>query len=490
MRFAVVSDLHANLQAWNAVLLDIRSLRVDRIVCLGDIVGYGPNPVEVLESVHANVNHFVLGNHDAAVSGQMDDSLFNDDAREIIAWTRGQVGENAARFLRTLPLSLDARIFRCTHGEFSEPSAFNYVIDPGDALASWKAVDHPLLFVGHTHDPAIFLLGQSGTPRMVEPQDFEIEAEKRYLVNVGSVGQPRDGDARACYCVHDTRARSVCWRRVPFDLDTYRDALTAAGVSAEPSYFLRHDPRDETPPLRELLNFSPARTREQEAKVAVEVQALEGLHRKVRTWKRVSATVILAAVVSGGAGGALWWRHANRGAVISDPRLSPRNALHAPAGQNLVEEPGPGNTGAAYVPGWTVSLGDRRKQSVRVESGEEAGAHVVMTSSSNADEMRIGSPPIRVQPGMKLQLAALFLKDPSFRGSAAAVVSLRKDTDGTGEVVDRFVVKEPAVKRRGGWMEARKTFEIPANGREITFQVRGRFTGTVRLRDLSLERKD
>lgn len=490
MRFAVVSDLHANLQAWNAALLDIRSLKIDRIVCLGDIVGYGPNPVEVLESVHANVNHFVLGNHDAAVSGQMDDSLFNDDAREIIAWTRRQVGDNAAGFLRTLPLSLDAKIFRCTHGEFSEPRAFNYIIEPGDALASWKTVDHPLLFVGHTHDPAIFLLGQSGTPRMVEPQDFEIETGKRYLVNVGSVGQPRDGDARACYCVYDTRTGTVRWRRVPFDLDAYKDALTAAGVSAKPSYFLRHDPREETPPLRELLNFSPARTPEEEARDTIEVQALQGLHRKVRAWKRVSVSVLLAAIVSGGAGGTLWWRHANRGAVIADPRLAPRNALHAPAGQNLVEELRTAHAGSPYVPGWTVTLGDRRKQSVRIETGEETAARVVMTSGSDTDEMRLGSPPIRVQPGMKLQLVGLFLKDPSFRGSVAAVVSLRKETDNGDETVDRFVVKEPAIKRRGGWMEARKTFEIPANGKEVTIQFRGQFTGSVRLRDVSLERKD
>ncbi|NQT94761.1 MAG: metallophosphoesterase family protein [Lentisphaerae bacterium] len=489
MRLAVVSDLHANLQAWNAVLLDIRSLKVDRIVCLGDIVGYGPDPVKVLESVHANINHFVLGNHDAAVSGQMDDSLFNDDARNIIAWTRERVGENAASFLRTLPLSLDAKMFRCTHGEFSEPGAFNYIIDPADAMASWKTVDHPLLFVGHTHDPAIFLLGPSGTPHAVEPQDFEIETEKRYIVNVGSVGQPRDGDARACYCVHDTRARTVCWRRVPFDIDAYRDALNTAGVSAKPSYFLRHDPRAGTPPLRELLNFSPAQTPEEEARDTIEVESLEVLHKQVRTWKRVSVTVLLAAIIAGGAGGTLWWRHANRGAVIADPRLSPQNALHVPAGQNLVEEPRPADAARAYVPGWTVSLGDRRKQSVEIEVAENASAQVVMTSRSD-DEMRLGSPAIRVQPGMKLQLAASFLKSPSFRGSVAVVVSVRKETDGKEEIVDRFVVKEPSVKRRGGWMEARKTFEIPANGKELTLQVRGRFTGSARLRDLSLERKN
>ena len=129
MRFAIVSDLHSNLQAWNAVLLDIRSQKLDRIICLGDVVGYGPDPAEVLRSVHANVNHLVLGNHDAVVCGKMDETLFNESARQIIDWTRGQLNREARRFLGSLPLSLDAGLFRCAHGDFSEPGAFNHATE-------------------------------------------------------------------------------------------------------------------------------------------------------------------------------------------------------------------------------------------------------------------------------------------------------------------------------------------------------------------------
>jgi len=155
MRFAIVSDIHSNLQAWNAALLDIRCNSIDKIVCLGDVVGYGPNPAEVLKSVHENVDYIVLGNHDAVVCGKMDASLFNDQACEIIEWTQAQLNNNAVKFLNSLPLSLASPAFRCTHGDFSQPEAFLYIIDPEDAVASWQTREEQLLFVGHTHTPNI-----------------------------------------------------------------------------------------------------------------------------------------------------------------------------------------------------------------------------------------------------------------------------------------------------------------------------------------------
>ncbi|MEI6809351.1 MAG: metallophosphoesterase family protein, partial [bacterium] len=275
MRYAIVSDIHSNLQAWNAVLLDIRSTGVDRIICLGDIVGYGPNPVQVMESVHANVDHFVLGNHDAILCDKLDSSLFNDSARFVLEWTKTQMGKNATKFLSTLPLALDGRTFRCAHGDFSEPGYFNYVTEPQDAMPSWNAVTEQLLFVGHTHVPAIFLLGKSGTPHIVPAQDFALEEEKRYLVNPGSVGQPRDGDARASYCIYDQEAGSVCWRRIPFDIDAYRCSVTSTGLPLSASHFLSFDPRKGVSPLREMLSFSPPNTPELAVQNAVAIQTLE-----------------------------------------------------------------------------------------------------------------------------------------------------------------------------------------------------------------------
>jgi len=127
MQVAIISDVHANMQAWNSVLLDIRSLDLDSIFCLGDTVGYGPNPAEVLSSIHTNVEHLVLGNHDAVVCGKLKPDLFNDSAAELIRWTSKQLNNQAVDFLASLPLSIDCGDFRCSHGDLADPAAFNYI---------------------------------------------------------------------------------------------------------------------------------------------------------------------------------------------------------------------------------------------------------------------------------------------------------------------------------------------------------------------------
>jgi predicted phosphodiesterase len=489
MRYAIVSDVHANLQAWKAVLLDIRSFKFDRIICLGDIVGYGPNPAEVLQSVHAHVHHIVLGNHDAAVCDKMDGSLFNDHARAILFWTRRHLNPAAVRFLRSLPLALDGRSFRCTHGDFADPAAFNYVIDAADALPSWAAVDHPLLFVGHTHRPAIFLMGASGTPHVVAPQDFELEEGKRFLVNVPSVGQPRDGRAMAGYCIFDEDARSVRWRSIPFDLDAYREAVERAGIPADASYFLRHDPLKGAPPLRELLSFSPPTTPELTVQDAVEVQDLTVLRRRVSRWRALAAVGLCAAVAAVAVSGA-WWRHSRRGLEIPGSGMTPLAALSVPAGQNLLAAPPAPVAAGEPIPGWTVRLGNRHCQSVRVEGADGEGTRFVLRSDTARDEIRIGSVPIAVKPHMGFGLDSLVLKSDGFSGTLAAVVSVRRTVDGREETADQFRVKEPSIARKEGWKEIRQSFDTPDGATFLTVQLRGRFTGEVSVRDLALVRKE
>lgn len=493
MRYAIVSDIHANLQAWNAVLLDIRGAHIDKIICLGDIIGYGPNPAEVLKSVHGNVDYLVLGNHDAVVCGKMDAALFNAGAREIILWTGARLNKNAVSFLSSLPLSLDGGFFRCAHGEFSEPAAFNYVIDPCDALPSWQSVDAPLLFTGHTHQPSIFLLGQSNTPRVVEAQDFELEPDKRFLVNVGSVGQPRDGQATACYCILDADAQSVFWRRIPFDIDAYRAALNKAGLSDALSFFLRHDPRIGVPPLREMLDFSPARTPDQTVKDAVEVQELKLLRRRVIKWKLLFAAVLSAVLLAGGIACAAWWRHHSRGLSIGDSETAPTTASMIDVEKNILSVPSSPAAVGSSIPGWSVYLGNRWKQGIRVEPARDASEPdeayaFVLTSQTRKDELRLLSPRINVEPGMRLCLLAAFRKDADFAGNIAVVASLTKVAEGRREVVDQFIVKEPNVARKDGWMTAKKTFTIPADGAFLILQVRGKFIGRVAVKGLTLKR--
>jgi predicted phosphodiesterase len=490
MQFAIVSDLHANLQAWNAVLLDIRSQGIDRIICLGDVVGYGPQPAEVLKSVHENVNHLVLGNHDAVVCGKMDPALFNDMAQEVIRWTREQLNSHAVRFLRSLPLTLNGGEFRCAHGDFSDPGAYNYVIDPPDAAPSWRAVPEPLLFVGHSHVPGIFLLGHSGTPRLVAPQDFELEEGKRFLVNVGAVGSPRDGDARASYCIFDIDRRSVTWRRIPFDLDLYREAVAAAGLPPQASPFLNRDPRLGKQPLRELLNFSPATTPAQAVQGAVLEQELVDLRHSVRRWQWLTAATAIAAAVLLAAAGALWLRHATRAMQIPGTGPATISATAADAEANLLPAPEAPRTFGEPISGWTVRLGDRRAQSVAVEAAADGGAAFVVQSARRADELRLMSPSVRVEPGMRLCVEALFQKGEPYDGTAAIFVSLTRETGGRAQVTDQFVVKEPSMARAGGWVLAKSSFAVPAGGISLQVQMRARFAGVLRVKDVRLVRKE
>ncbi len=491
MRYAVVSDIHANLQAWNAVLLDIRSQKVDRIVCLGDIVGYGPNPAEVLESIHSNIDHVVLGNHDAVLCDKMDVDLFNDAARDIILWTREQLTREATEFLASLPLSLAGHFFRCTHAEFSHPAMFDYIFTPEDALESWQTVPEQLLFVGHTHRSCIHLLGRSGTPRVVEAQDFILQPHKRFLVNVGSVGQPRDGDARACYCLYDTAEQTIWWRRIPFDIDAYRVAIRDAGISEKPSYFLRYDPRREVKPLREMVNFSPAKTAAKAARNVVAVQQLEALRRNMRRWRYLATGVAAAAVCALSVAGYAWWRHTHRARTIRDSSATSIAAAVVPAENNILSIPDVEVPAGQPITGWTIELGHRRRQSVSlIRLPDTSHNAFLLRSSTGKDEVVLRSRPVRVVPGTRMTFHATFKKPPGFAGTVMAALALIRNENGRTQNTELHVTKEPNLRRKDDWWETRHTLEIPANAGEIQLCIRGNFVGTVAVKDVRLYRRE
>jgi predicted phosphodiesterase len=468
MQYAIISDIHANLQAWNSVLLDIRSQGVDKIVCLGDIVGYGPNPAEVLSSVHSEVDHFVMGNHDAVICGKMDSSLFNPLAREVIEWTREVLNQDAIEFLKQLPLAIKAPEFRCTHGEFSNPSAFNYLIEPKDALESWASVSESLLFVGHTHQRGIHILGDSGAAHWVDAQDFEIEDGKRYIVNVGSVGQPRDGETRASYAILETDPLSIYWRRIPFDIDGYAAALERSGIARGGSCFLDDDPRSGKPPVRELLDFSPASSKEEAVSGVVEVEELDSLRKGVRKWKVATVATLSATIIALSLGGGMTWRYAERGVVIRDVPLA---SAYSGSGSEL-----------AHV-SWNLCMGDGRNQSYRPCDNPEDG--VTLYSETTKDELRMQTSLIRAHQKDRFCVEAMFKKHKDFSGTIAMVVTLVK---ADGETIDQYVVKEPNQLRKGGWLLGKQTFDIPAGVVSMSFQVRGKFKGEVTIKGLLLRR--
>lgn len=221
MRYAIVSDLHANLAAWEAVAEDINRQQIDQLICLGDVVGYGPCPEDVLASIRETADYVVLGNHDAAACGLMDTAGFSDIAVRSIEWTREQLAPDLLAFLKDIPLELDGKGFGCVHGEPSDPSAFYYLESEDDAREAWRVTDYPILFIGHTHVPMIHRLDAADQFRAYEPGTFRLNPKARYIINVGSVGLPRDGDVRASYVLYDDEKMKITWRRVAYDMETH-----------------------------------------------------------------------------------------------------------------------------------------------------------------------------------------------------------------------------------------------------------------------------
>ncbi len=255
MRYAIISDIHANAAALRAVLTDAQDCGAERIICLGDVLGYGPEPVETLELVYKRVHICLAGNHDDAICGRNDASDFTAFAATAAAKQSLMLSDKAKAWLQSLPYVWGKGEFACAHGEFSNPSGFFYIENPEDALPSWTARKEKLLFVGHTHEPGIFVIGQSGVPRKHAPVDFQLEAGKRYIVNVGSVGYPRSGSCRSCYVIWDDRTRVVTFRTLPFDLEGYREKMNGRGLEEAP-WIGRRQKERERPALRsEDLEF-------------------------------------------------------------------------------------------------------------------------------------------------------------------------------------------------------------------------------------------
>lgn len=239
MRLAIVSDIHANWQAWRAVLRDMQAQDVEGVLCLGDIVGYGPRPAEVLEDILSRCENFVLGNHDAVIPDRLDPEIFSDDAREAIEWTRGRLDASATGFFGQLPLAMVDDDILCVHAEAEDPERYAYIFEPAEALPTFLSCDSRLILFGHTHIPGVFAYDEeTGSVTSGRPARTRLLANYRYLVNVGSVGDPRDGREQASYCILDRDARYIDFRRVPFDYAAYRRELAATGLANVP-YFLQ-----------------------------------------------------------------------------------------------------------------------------------------------------------------------------------------------------------------------------------------------------------
>ncbi|MBX9604157.1 MAG: metallophosphatase family protein [Bryobacteraceae bacterium] len=234
MRYLILSDIHGNRQGLEAALADAAG-KYEEILCLGDIVGYGGDPKHVLDWTRANVKTICRGNHDKAAAGLDDLEWFNPVARTSALWTREILGPESVQYLYDLPKGpLRVQDFEILHGSPSDED--EYLISIQDAAHNAPFLNALVTFFGHTHVQGGFLVHRSGVKRIpkVHPNssgaDLEIEPDRAYLINPGSVGQPRDGDPRCGYAIYDSDRRYVAFRRVPYDIRGAQQAILDAGL--------------------------------------------------------------------------------------------------------------------------------------------------------------------------------------------------------------------------------------------------------------------
>lgn len=233
MRYAVISDVHANLEALEVVLADLESRHPDAVICLGDFVGYGPDPVACVERLRPHLAGAVVGNHDLAVLGdaRVPVERFNPYAHAAVLWTREHMTPEATRYLADLPQELRRPAFLAVHGSPRDPVE-EYLLDAAAARAGFRAADFHLCLVGHTHVPGVFILEGNRVTAAPLPVDepFPLRSDARYILNAGSVGQPRDGDPRAAYLWLDEGQNEARLIRLPYAIEQTQRKMLAAGL--------------------------------------------------------------------------------------------------------------------------------------------------------------------------------------------------------------------------------------------------------------------
>lgn len=228
MRFAIISDIHANLEAFDAVMADARDNNCTDFVCLGDVVGYNANPHECVERVREMDCPIVKGNHDEQASLIESSRDFNEMAEAAIQWTRDHLTDEDKQWLRDLKMERQVRDFTIVHATLDGPEHWGYVFNNLDAAASFTYQHTTVCFFGHTHVPMAFIRDEGVQRQHLDK--LRIDSGKKYFVNVGSVGQPRDGDWHAAYCIYHIESNMVEQRRVKYDLQTAQKKIIDAGL--------------------------------------------------------------------------------------------------------------------------------------------------------------------------------------------------------------------------------------------------------------------
>jgi predicted phosphodiesterase len=225
MHIAIISDIHGNLEALNSVLQYLKDNAIEEIYCLGDIVGYGPNPNECVELISKHCKKVVMGNHDHAALGLTSTEYFNDFAKLSTYWTSNNLNQKNKRYLLSLDFVDNLNDFLLVHSTPSEPSMWHYILSEVDAHHEFNFFKEKICFIGHSHFPIIF--HKTGYTR---DKVVRLNNGNKYIVNVGSVGQPRDGNPKTCLCVYNTEEDGIEYVRLDYDIDKTREKIIKAGL--------------------------------------------------------------------------------------------------------------------------------------------------------------------------------------------------------------------------------------------------------------------
>ncbi|MBI3193356.1 MAG: metallophosphoesterase family protein [Ignavibacteriae bacterium] len=221
MRVAIISDIHSNLEALNTAFSVIAVKNVDEIICLGDVVGYGPNPNECVEVVLKHTQHIILGNHDEAAVNLATAEYFNPYARIAAEWTNKELTQKNKELLRKLPYTIERHGLLFVHASPFQPELWYYIVSFSDAQKNFRYFTQPVCFVGHSHVPIIFS-DDLWTP--------DVQRGGKYIINVGSIGQPRDHDPRLSFGVFDTETWQYENVRLEYDMKETARKIRIAGL--------------------------------------------------------------------------------------------------------------------------------------------------------------------------------------------------------------------------------------------------------------------
>jgi len=228
MRYGIFSDVHSNIEAFTIAIDYYKKEKIDAFIFLGDIIGYGANPKEAISLLRMLNPICIAGNHDWGVIDKLPTDCFNEYAREAIIWTKTQITQES-EYLRKFPLTYQDKNFLCCHGSLNNPENFNYIWGINDARENFELLKTMILFVGHSHRAQIYYQNAKGI--FFHPEaSISIKAGEKYIINVGSIGQPRDRDSRLSLCIYDSEEGTVSIKRLKYDIQFTAEKVTKAGL--------------------------------------------------------------------------------------------------------------------------------------------------------------------------------------------------------------------------------------------------------------------